>query len=125
MLEDVRMTAVLPVKDLAKARTFWEKMIGLIPNRVEEDDEGVMYLSNNTALFIYQTEATQGDATKVVFVVDDVVKEMNDLKAHGVVFADFDLPGLKTVDGVADRAGRKTAWFTDLEGNYIALTELM
>jgi extradiol dioxygenase family protein len=125
MLDDVRMTAVLPVRDLARARTFWEKMVGLAPNRVEEDGKAVMYLRNNTALFVYETEHARVGGVKAIFVVDDLEREMADLTAHGIDFAEFDEPDLRTVGGIAERAGRRTAWFKDLEGNYIGVTQLM
>lgn len=124
MLENARMTAVIPVRDLARARVFWEKMIGLSPHLEREGDSAVMYLHNNTALLVYQTEAEPGEATKAVIVVDDVAAEMADLKEHGVVFEDFDFPGLKTVDGIAEMPFGRTAWFKDPEGNYIGLSQV-
>ena len=124
MLEDSRMTAVIPVRDIAKARVFWEKMVGFTPHLESEAEGSVMYVHNNTGLLVYRTEAELGGATKAVFVVDDVAKEMADLKEHGIVFEEFDFPGMKTVDGIAEGPFGLTAWFKDLEGNYIGLTQL-
>jgi catechol-2,3-dioxygenase len=123
MLEDVRVTAVIPVSDLGKARAFYEKMLGLRPEEVREAEGEVMYSLNGTRLLVYQTEAAKGEATKAGFIVDDLAKEMADLRSHGVVFEDFDLPRLKTVDGVLERAEDKAAWFKDLDGNYISIME--
>ena len=122
MLEDSRMTAVIPVRDIGKARIFWEKMIGLSPHLEAEDT--VMYLHNNTALLVYRTDAELGGATKAVFVVDDLEKEMAGLKEHGVVFEDFGLPGLTTSGGIIEGPFGKRAWFKDLEGNHIGLAEM-
>ncbi len=123
MLEDARVTAVIPVRDLGKARTFYEKMLGLHPQEVREAEGEVMYSLNGTGLLVYQTEAVKGEATKAALIVGDLAKEMADLRSHGVVFEDFDLPGLKTVDGVLERPQEKGAWFKDLDGNYIGIME--
>ena len=123
MLEDARVAAVIPVRDLGKARTFYEKMLGLRPEEVHEAEGEVMYSLNGTGLLVYQTEAAKGEATKATLIVGDLAKEMADLRSHGVVFEDFDLPGLKTVDGVLERPQDKAAWFKDLDGNYIGVVE--
>jgi catechol-2,3-dioxygenase len=123
MLADATIMAVIPVSDLGRARTFYEKMLGLVPQEVHETEREAVYLLNDTGLLVYQTEAARGEATKVAFMVGDLAKEMNDLRNHGVVFEDFDLPGLKTEDGVADGPQGKAAWFKDLDGNYLGLME--
>jgi len=124
MLDDAKVVAVIPVSDLRKARIFYEKMMGLTPREVYEAEEEVIYSLNGTDLLVYKTDAAKGEATKVSLVVGDLAKEMDILKNHGVVFADFDLPGLKTVEGVAEGPQGKGAWFKDLDGNYLALMEL-
>jgi len=123
MLTDATIMAVIPVGDLGRARTFYEKMLGLVPQEIHEGEREVVYLLNNTRLLVYQTEAARGEATKVAFVVADLAREMNDLRNHGVVFEDFELPGLKTVDGVAEGPQGKAAWFKDLDGNYLGIME--
>jgi len=123
MLADATVMAVIPVSDLGRARTFYEKMLGLVPQEVHETEKEAVYLLNDTGLLVYQTEAARGEATKVAFMVRDLAKEMNDLRNHGVVFEEFDLPGLKTEDGVADGSQGKAAWFKDLDGNYLGIME--
>ena len=123
MLEDAKVMAIVPVHDLGRARTFYEKMLGLIPREVNEAEGQVIYSLNDTGLLVYQTEAAQGEATKAGFVVGDLAKEMADLKNHGVVFEEFDLPGLKTVNGVVESSQGKGAWFKDLDGNYLSIME--
>ncbi len=123
MLGDAKVMAIVPVHDLSKARTFWEKMIGLTPDEVHDPEGEVVYLLNETALLVYQTQAELGGATKVSFLVKDLAQEMSDLKNHGVVFEDIDLPGLKTVNGVVEGPRGKAAWFKDLEGNWIGLMQ--
>ena len=125
MLQDARITAVIPVKDLGRARTFYEKMLGLVPAREAQGGEQVVYALNDTMLMVYRTDAVPGEATKVGFVVADLDREMEDLRNHGVKFEDFDLPGLKTVNGVMERPDGRAAWFKDLDGNYLVLTEML
>jgi catechol-2,3-dioxygenase len=124
MLDDAKVMAVIPVSDLHKARIFYEKMMGLTPREVYEAEEQIVYSLNGTDLLVYKTDAPKGEATKVSLVVGDLAKEMDILKNHGVVFVDLDLPGLKTVEGVAEGPEGKAAWFKDLDGNYLALMEL-
>jgi hypothetical protein len=123
MLGDAKVMAIIPVHDLGKARTFWEKMVGLTPNEVHDPEGEVIYLLNDTALLVYRTQAELGGATKVSFLVKDLVQEMENLKNHGVVFEDVDLPGLKTVNGVIEGPRGKAAWFKDLEDNWIGIMQ--
>ena len=64
-----------------------------------------------------------GTAKNTVFAIDtdDLARDMAVLRDKGVVFMDYDFPGLKTVDGVAELDGEKSAWFEDSEGNILAL----
>jgi len=55
--------------------------------------------------------------------VDDVAAEVRELKARGVVFEEYDMPGIKTVNGIASAGGAKTAWFKDSEGNILAISQ--
>jgi catechol-2,3-dioxygenase len=123
MLKDAQAIAVIPVHDLGKARTFYEKMLGLTPMEGGRSGGEAMYALGGTQLMVYETTAELGGATKTTLVVKDLDKEMRDLKNHGVVFVDFDLPNLKTTDGVAEDEHGKAAWFKDVEGNWIALME--
>jgi hypothetical protein len=61
--------------------------------------------------------------------VVDIEATVAALKARGVVFEEYDLPGLKTVNGIAEivgnypskGVGEKGAWFRDSEGNLLGL----
>jgi hypothetical protein len=55
--------------------------------------------------------------------VDDVEAEVAELKSRGVVFEEYDMPGIKTVNGIATGGGAKTAWFKDTEGNILAVSQ--
>jgi hypothetical protein len=45
------------------------------------------------------------------------------LKARGVVFEEYDMPGIKMVNSIATGGGAKTAWFKDSEGNILAVSQ--
>ena len=72
---------------------------------------------------IYPTRASAGTATVAEWEVADLQAEMKDLRNRGVTFEEYDLPGLKTIDGVAEIGGFKGAWFKDSEGNILAISE--
>jgi hypothetical protein len=63
------------------------------------------------------------------FEVTDLRAAVAVLRARGLVFEEYDLPGLKTVDGVAEIAGNYpskgrgelAAWFKDSEGNVLGM----
>jgi hypothetical protein len=55
--------------------------------------------------------------------VDDIEREVAELKKRGVEFEEYDLPDMKTKDGIATAGGAKAAWFKDTEGNTLALVQ--
>ncbi len=84
-----------------------------------------MYRSGGVAFFVYQTEsAGSNQATAATWRVADLDSVMADLRSKGVVFEEYDLPELKTVDGVLEIHGERAAWFKDSEGNILALDAL-
>ena len=123
MLEDARVMAIVPFHDLLRAQTFYEKMLGLSPSQGSLAEGQAVYSLGDTTLLVYQTQAELGGATKISLTVADLDRTMANLKNHGVVFEDLDMPDLRTVDGVAEDAYGKAAWFKDLEGNWLALRQ--
>ena len=123
MLQKSPMFAYIPVKDLARARQFYEKTVGLKPK--EERAGGVVYeFGDNTACFMYPTpNAGTSKASQAFWQVDDVEREVAELKRRGVKFEEFDMPGMKTENGIATAGDAKAAWFKDTEGNTMALIE--
>ncbi len=121
MLKEAR--TVLPASDLARARTFYHDKLGFDP--VEDHGDALVYRPVDGAVFeIYETpNAGSAKNTQMCWVTDDLDEEMQRLRERGVVFEDYDLPNLKTVDGVADMDGDRVAWFRDSEGNFICLTQ--
>jgi catechol 2,3-dioxygenase-like lactoylglutathione lyase family enzyme len=123
MLQDSPLYAYIPAKDVARARAFYEGKLGFRPK--EEVDGGVVYaFGRNTACFLYPTpNAGTSKASQAFWQVDDVEREVADLKARGVKFEDYDMPGKKSPSGVVTAGGAKAAWFKDTEGNILAIIE--
>jgi catechol 2,3-dioxygenase-like lactoylglutathione lyase family enzyme len=118
-----QVTVMLPVKDMARARRFYEQGLGLTPGGLKPDGKFV-YQCGGTELALFPREGgTKADHTAVSFRVDDIAKSVRDLQERGVQFADYDLPGLKTVDHVCVLGSEKAAWFQDPEGNILCLHE--
>ncbi len=123
MLQRSPMYAYIPASDVARARKFYEEKLGFKPK--EEVAGGVVYeCAAHTACFLYPTpNAGTSQASQAFWQVDDVEREVAELKARGVTFEEYDAPGLKTVNGIATGGGAKAAWFRDSEGNILAVVQ--
>jgi catechol 2,3-dioxygenase-like lactoylglutathione lyase family enzyme len=123
MLQNFPMYAYIPAKDVDRARQFYERKLGFRPK--EEIAGGVVYeFGDNTACFLYPTpNAGTSQASQAFWQVEDVEREVAELKARGVNFEDYDLPGVKSPSGVLTAGGAKAAWFKDTEGNILAIIE--
>jgi catechol-2,3-dioxygenase len=123
MLTDCETYTVLPASDLTRARTYYSEMLGLEPTSVNA--LGLFYRSPGGSLFhIYETtNAGTAQNTQMGWITANIDAEVAALKARGVVFEDYDFPGLKTVDGIASLEGERAAWFIDSEGNYLHLSQ--
>lgn len=126
MFAERNATAMIPATDLARAKRWYEEKLGLRPAE-EFDDMGASYrLGGGTRAFMYPTQfAGTAQHTIMAFDTPDLVADMKALRAKGVVFLDYDLPGLKTKDGLADFGAVKNAWANDSEGNILAFVEGM
>ncbi len=125
MLSGSQVFPTLPATDLDRAKHFYEDKLGLqVKADVPETPDGVIYAVGNGGLLVYLTDAPHGENTAAGFLVDDIIREMAELREKGITFEDFDMPNLKTVNGVADLNGQKGAWFKDSEGNYLALNQM-
>lgn len=123
MLTDARVGAVLPAEDMERAKAFYTQKLGL--KITMEQPGGVMFEAGaGTRILVYPFGKTKAEHTVAAFQVADLADAVTALRANGIVFEEYDLPGLKTVDGVADAGGMKAAWFKDSEGNIIGLGEV-
>ncbi len=121
MLTNAPVHAVLPAVDLDRARKFYEEKLGLKVVRTDPSPGVMLQAGGGTTLYIYQRGATKADHTVASFEVDDVEAEIKDLKAKGVVFEEYDMPGLKTVNSIITVGSVKGGWFKDTEGNILGV----
>ena len=123
MIGKADATPMIAVKDLDRARKFYEETLGL--ETQEDFGEGVMMKSGDTTVNIYRSEfAGTNKATALNFDVDDIESEVKELKDKGVFFEHYDLPGLEQRgDLYVGEGGFKTAWFKDPDGNILSLIE--
>jgi len=123
MLQDSPLYAYFPAQDIARARRFYEDKLGFRPQ--QEIAGGIVYaFANGTAAFLYLTpNAGTSKASQAFWQVDDVEGEVAALKARGVIFENYDMPGEKSPSGAITAGGAKAAWFKDSEGNILAIIE--
>jgi catechol 2,3-dioxygenase-like lactoylglutathione lyase family enzyme len=123
MLQKYPMYSYIPAKDVARARQFYEQKLGFRPKA--EQAGGVVYqFGDHTACFLYPTpNAGTSQASQAFWQVDDIEREVAELKARGVRFENYDMPGMHTENGIATAGGAKAAWFKDSEGNTMALIQ--
>jgi catechol 2,3-dioxygenase-like lactoylglutathione lyase family enzyme len=122
MLTAAPIRAYIPAANLQRARRFYEQTLGLDPG--EEYGGGVIYICGGAEVFLYQTpNAGTSKASQAFWQVKDVEAEVAALKARGVVFEEYDMPGIKMKNSIATGGGAKTAWFKDSEGNIMAVSQ--
>jgi predicted enzyme related to lactoylglutathione lyase len=122
MLKTAPIRAYLPASDVARARKFYEERIGLVPR--EEYAGGVIYECGGAEVFLYPTtNAGTSRASQAYWQVEDVEAEVADLKARGVTFEEYDMPGMTMTNSIVTAGGAKTAWFKDTEGNILAVSQ--
>jgi catechol 2,3-dioxygenase-like lactoylglutathione lyase family enzyme len=133
MLEDGKVVARIPVKDLQRSRKFYAEKLGLEPK--EERPGGLLYRCGEGEFALFEsTGAASGNHTQMGWEVEDIEATVEQLRARGVVFEEYDFPGLKTVNGIAEVAGNypskggvgeKAAWFRDVDGNLFGIGQPM
>jgi catechol 2,3-dioxygenase-like lactoylglutathione lyase family enzyme len=122
MLGNADALATLAVKDLTAAAEFYERKVGL-KKLASEEKEVLVYQSGNTRILVYQSQfAGTNKATAATWAVDDVDGEVRDLKSKGVVFEQYDFPGVTREGDVHVFGKRRNAWFKDPDGNILSIT---
>jgi catechol 2,3-dioxygenase-like lactoylglutathione lyase family enzyme len=128
MLRNAKVVARLPAKDLNRARTFYSEKLGLEP--VEQREGGLPYVCAAGEFAIFVSSGMQsGTHTQMGWEVEDIEATLRELRVRGVEFEEYDLPGLKTVNGIAEITGNypskgigeRGAWFRDSEGNLLGI----
>ena len=123
----------LPATDLERARRFYADKLGLEP--AEERPGGLLYRGRSGVFALFASGgAASGTHTQLAFDVDDLAATVAELRRRGVVFEEVDVPGLRTVDGIAtvegnypSKGGRgeRAAWLRDSEGNLLGIGQAL
>ena len=126
MLTNAGVRPTIPVINLERAKNFYGSKLGLKPvtdnrNIVATPNTALFDCGNGTSIELYQRNATKADHTVATFEVKNIENEVKNLKSNGVLFEEYDLPGLKTKDGIAEQGPIKCAWFKDTEGNILCI----
>ena len=128
MLADSQVATRLPAQDLERAQTFYAAKLGLHP--VEVRPGGLRYRCGTSEFALFESAGSaSGTHTQMGWEVDDIDAVVAELRRRGVQFEEYDLPGFKTVNGIAEIAGNypskgvgeKGAWFRDSEGNLLGI----
>jgi catechol 2,3-dioxygenase-like lactoylglutathione lyase family enzyme len=129
-LAQAHVATRLPAQDLDRAREWYSQMLGLEPD--EEREGGLRYLVNGGEFCLFLSQGgSDGSFTQLAFSVSDVAAEVAQLKARGVVFQEYEFPGMTTQDSVVHIEGNYPSkgsaelgtWFKDSEGNMIGMSQ--
>ena len=124
MTPDANVTAMIPALTVERAIQWYEQKLGFKP--ASKDDYGATFAFNGVSAFLYKSDyAGTAEHTLLSFDTSDLAADMAELRGRGVVFVDYDLPDLKTENGVADFGPVKNAWAKDSEGNILGFVEGM
>jgi catechol 2,3-dioxygenase-like lactoylglutathione lyase family enzyme len=123
MLANLPVNATLPAVDLERAKRFYTESLGLSPEM--EAPGGISFRCGEGTRFVVFPSggAASGSHTQMGWTVEDIEAEVAALKTRGVVFEEYDTPGLKTVNSIAIIGTDKAAWFKDSEGNLLGLVQ--
>ena len=123
MLGKADATPMIAVKDIDRAKQFYQDKLGLKPIQ-EMGGEFFMLQSGDTTLNVYRSEfAGTNKATALTFDVDDIDSEVRELKDKGIQFEHYDVQGLTPEGDIYRGEKMKTAWFKDPDGNILSLVE--
>lgn len=123
MLTDCRAIATIPVSDVARVRPFYVDTLQLKVTE-ERDDELRFECGQGTSFGVFVSQGrASGSHTQMTFMCEDIEAEVASLRARGVEFEEFDMPGAQSRDGIYELAGERGAWFRDPEGNLFAVAQ--
>ena len=125
MLSSSRVEANIPAGDLKRARDFYADKLGMTPTQ-EFGEEALAYrTAGGTTFNVYRTDyAGQAGHTIAQWHVTDIESEVRDLKAKGISFEVYDMPGVTWAGEIASLGDMgRAAWFKDSEGNTMCIDE--
>lgn len=120
------VSVILPVTDVDRARTYYSESLGL-EFTGNNDEGGAMFCLGgcSTLVLVPRPGSQPSEVTAMSFEIDDIHSEITDLVSRGVVFEDYDLPEITTVDHVCVLGSERAAWFKDPDGNILCLHQTM
>ena len=123
MLGDHDAGATLAVADFARSRTFYEDTLGLEP--LLEQEDSAVYQSGSSRVLVYQSDyAGTNKATAATLAVGAQLDSIVDaLRARGVSFEHYDLPGTTRDGDIHSMGGMRGVWFKDPDGNILGLVD--
>lgn len=124
-LSDYPALPALPAQDVDRLRSFYEDRLGFTLVEKAPDGSCTFEAGKGSKFGVFpSTGKASGEHTQLMFDVDDVDSVVSDLKARGVTFEQYDMPGFKTDEnGIVEKGDGRGAWFKDPEGNLIAVGE--
>ena len=124
MISERPAHTVVPVSNLENATAWYEGTLGFPAG--ERFVGGVFYTAGRGTRFqLYETpNAGKNPATLLGFMSEDIEADVRELKGRGVVFEEYDLGEVKTVDSVATVDGVRAAWFKDPDGNILGFLQM-
>jgi catechol 2,3-dioxygenase-like lactoylglutathione lyase family enzyme len=129
MLTNAVVRPTIPVTNLERAKSFYQAKLGLKPIDTDTSSStpgsALLDCGNGTSIELYQRGASKADHTLATFDVSNIETEVGNLRQKGVVFEEYDMPGLKTENGIATQGHIKCAWFKDSEGNVLCIHQIM
>ncbi|MBC7919495.1 MAG: VOC family protein [Ferruginibacter sp.] len=125
LLTNALVCATVPTTDLQRARRFYEETLGL-KAAISDERRGVYYQAGGgTMLNLYERQHSTAEYSVATFLVENLDEVMSDLRSRSVSFEEYDMPDLKTENGVySDQTGFKVSWFKDPDGNIIGIEQL-
>jgi len=122
-LKNAAMRFEIPVQDKERAKKFYSDNLGLKPTH--ENPYSIQYRYGDSYFVLTESaSAGQGQYSLLTWIVEDIDTTKSELEAKGVQFENYDLPFVKTVNGIATLDNDRVAWFKDSEGNLLALAEM-
>lgn len=121
MLNDLRCHTTIPAQDLGRAKAWYREKLGLRP--YEEDPQGIWFRCGDGSVLMLYPSAYAGTAqhTVIGWLTTDLDGDVAALRARGVTFEEYDIPGLRTVSGIGLFGRYRGAWFKDSEGNTLMI----
>jgi len=123
-LSQAPVCATLPFDGLGKADGFYSEKLGLKRISGSADEGYLLYeAGSGSTIMLFESDSKKSEDTAATFNVSDLDMEVAELKKKGVTFEEYDLPGIKTINGVAQMGEMRGAWVKDPGGNILSIME--